>query len=91
MRGVPRVTYELDPGGKRVLLPSSGPHVLTSHTTNYRCKARFAIHESYFPFHKMAGNRPIHRIFESVSITEQSGHKIIVGIDYGTTFSGTVS
>ncbi|OBT74750.1 hypothetical protein VF21_06621 [Pseudogymnoascus sp. 05NY08] len=36
----------------------------------------------------MVGNRPIHQIFESVSITEDNGHKIIVGIDYGTTFSG---
>lgn len=39
----------------------------------------------------MVGNRPIHQIFESVSITEDNGHKIIVGIDYGTTFSGTTS
>ncbi|KIN04334.1 hypothetical protein OIDMADRAFT_159767 [Oidiodendron maius Zn] len=36
----------------------------------------------------MFGNRPIHQILESVSITEDNGHKIIVGIDYGTTFSG---
>ena len=39
----------------------------------------------------MFGNRPIHQILESVSMTEGNGHKIIVGIDYGTTFSGTAS
>ncbi|KAH8650615.1 Hsp70 family protein-like protein [Tricladium varicosporioides] len=36
----------------------------------------------------MFGNRPIHQILESISMTEDNRHKIIVGIDYGTTFSG---
>ncbi|KAL3421237.1 hsp70 protein [Phlyctema vagabunda] len=36
----------------------------------------------------MVRSRPVHQMLESVSLTEATGHKIIVGIDYGTTFSG---
>lgn len=47
---------------------------------------RFAIQGIHLLLNKMVGNQANRHTFDSVSIKKEKDHKIIVGIDYGTTF-----